>query len=950
MPNDTHPPLSSFPTGLAEAERLWEAFAAEHNTTGLEARRDEILRVWAASPFVATSCLRNPDLLRELIQTGALDSQAASTATELSKAEDENAMMHRLRRLRQREMVRIAWRDIAGRASLDETLLALSSLARTCVSQAAVFSYEQQRKKYGVPRDTEGNAQHLVVLAMGKLGGDELNFSSDIDVIFTFPEAGYTDGGRGLDNRQFFVRVVRQLIKLLSEVTKDGFVFRVDARLRPFGEAGPMALSFDAMEHYYQTHGRDWERYALIKARAIAGDTSVAETLLARLRPFVYRKYMDYSAISALREMKSLINAEVKRRGLQDDIKLGPGGIREIEFIGQAFQLIRGGQDTQLQVRGIREVLPLLSSKGQLPASAVDELLAAYEFLRRAENRLQMIADEQTHRLPDNTVERARLAFAMGCADWEAFESALAGHRRNVHRHFAHLFADKEVSEASGATGSHHLWEGLDDGPQAVAALHRNGYGAADETWNVLSHFRHSRSYASLEGPGRERMDTLMPRLIALVGEHEQADIALPRVLKLIEAVARRSVYLSLLIERPVALEQLITLCAASAWIADYLSRHPLLLDELLDPRNLYAPPARDELQRLLQAEIAQVAEDDIEAHMERLRHFRHANVLRVAAADVMGALPIMKVSDRLTWIAEVILEQALAIALGQLTARHGRPCCTVDGNIHHPGFAVIGYGKLGGLELGYGSDLDIVFVHDSNGENQWTDGDKSVDNSVFFARLGQRIVHILTTFASAGRLYEVDLRLRPSGASGLLVTSLDALRRYQLEQAWTWEHQALVRARPVAGDEAIGRAFERVRAEVLQQTRDPVELRESVHHMREKMWREHESGEDEGFNLKKDPGGIADIEFMVQYAVLAHAADHPEVTRYSDNIRILDGLEECSLMTPAQAAQLRDIYRAYRDRVHELDLQDEASVTTEDEFRESRSAVRVYWAEMMKA
>jgi glutamate-ammonia-ligase adenylyltransferase len=923
------------------------------------ALRSTLSRVCLCSEYVSACLTRQPALLADLLQSGDLvsaydpgalerkiDSATADTGT------DERVMMHRLREFRRREMLRIAWRDLAGWAPTGETLADLTRLAEACIQAAVDFQSRRLQERYGVPRRRDGMAQDLTVLGMGKLGGGELNFSSDIDLILVFPEEGETDGPRSIANSQFFIRLGQGLIKLLGETTADGFVFRVDLRLRPWGDAGPLAIAFDAMENYYQLHGREWERYALIKARAVAGDRASGVELLRTLRPFVYRRYLDYSAFASLREMKALLAEQVKRKGLQENIKLGPGGIREIEFVGQVFQLLRGGREAALRERSILRVLERLSANGSLSSQAVHDLVYAYDFLRRTENRLQMFADQQTHSLPSDELGRERLSYAMGYGDWQSFRAVLDMHMRAVHAQFNEIFSvsgAEQEEEASVEDPLWRLWHQLDGRENTLQHLAAAGFEPADEALEKLLKLRASSSCRLLSHSGRERLDKLVPQLVAAAGMMENSNETLDRLLHLLETIARRTVYLSLLLESPDALEQLVRLCAASPWIANLLTRHPILLDELIDPRTLYAPPPRAVLEADLRERLANVEAGDVELQMDVLRQYKQAAVLRVAAADITGHLPLMEVSNHLTEIAEIVLEAVLRLAEEHLAERHGRPRCVVDGKPTRPGFAIVAYGKLGGLELGYGSDLDIVFLHDSRGEHQMSDGERPLENHVYFARLGQRILHLLTTLTSAGVLYEVDMRLRPDGASGLIVIGVDALAQYQREKAWTWEHQALVRARAVAGSTALCEAFERLRREVLIQPRDPDALKVEVREMRAKM-REHlGSGSKERFDLKQDPGGIADIEFMVQYCALAWAADYPELVRYSDNIRQLEALAGCGLLSEGSAELLADAYRAYRARVHRLALQEQKPIVPASEFEDCRAAVQRIWRELME-
>ena len=916
-----------------------------------------LVRVWACSDFVAENCTRTPRLLAGLIAGEALAAPdmpgaiGGRVAAALADCSDEAVLSARLRTLRRREMVRIAWRDLSGAAKLTETLEDLSALADACVDAALTWLYDAASRRHGEPRDERGRAQRLVVLGMGKLGGRELNYSSDIDLIFAFPEHGSTAGPRPLENQEFFLRLAQKLIRVLDALTADGFVFRVDMRLRPFGDSGPLVASFAALETYYQSQGRDWERYAMIKARAIAGDLEAGERLLETLRPFVFRRYLDYGAFESLRNLKAMIAQEVERKGLQDNVKLGPGGIREIEFIGQAFQLIYGGREPPLRVRGIREVLERLADSRRLPEDAVDRLQHAYDCLRRTENRLQAWQDRQTHRLPEDDTGRLRLAFSMGFADWPAFRQTLDAHRSFVAERFAQVFAlGREAPVAEGMAALAAVWHETVSREAAAARLAAAGYDHPPAALEALDRLRGSLAYRSMSAHGRERLDRLMPALLREAGNGPQPAVTLARLAPLLEAVARRSVYLALLHEKPVALGQLVALAGASPWIAEQLTRFPVLLDELLNPAVLYAPPGPEALAAEVRQMLSRVPEGDHEAHLLVLRQFKQINVLRVAAADVSGALPLMVVSDHLTAIAETLLHEALVQAWADVTVRHGLPRCVVDGVARTAGFAIIAYGKLGGLELGYGSDLDLVFLHDSAGEEQETDGERPLDNATFFARLAQRLIHVLTAPTGAGVLYEIDTRLRPSGRAGMMVASIDGYAAYQRAGAWTWEHQALVRARPVTGSAAIAERFCALRQEVLARVREPAVLRREVREMREKM-REHlGSRNPAAFHLKQDRGGMADIEFIVQYLVLAHTAEEPILVRYTDNVRQLAALEATGILRSADANLLRDAYRQLRRRAHLAKLRDEPATITGNELKPYRDGVERLWQRIMEA
>ena len=941
-----------------EIAQHWQAFTTAAQTAGVElptgAARAELMQVWAGSEFVARACLREPRLLADLADSGDLASPyapgdwATRIDRQLATVVDEAQLAAALRRFRRREMVRIAWRDLAGLADLTETLGDLTDLAEIAVGAALDRLHEDQCRRYGIPHAADGQPQRLVVLGMGKLGGRELNFSSDIDLIFAYPQPGQTDGSRAITNEEFFRRLGQRLAKTLAEPTADGFVFRVDLRLRPFGDSGPLAMSFAAFEDYYQNHGRDWERYAMIKARCIAGDREAGERLLTTLRPFVYRRYLDYHAFAALREMKALIAQDMERKSRRRNIKLGPGGIREIEFIGQAFQLIYGGREPALRERSILRVLETLGATGRLPMEAVHDLQQAYDFLRRVENRLQAWADQQTHHLPEDDLAKLRLAFTMGAPGWEAFADQLTRQTDAVSRQFAEVFGDAAPSEPVQADLG-ETWRGDPGEESALALLAEHGFEEPTRVWNRLRALKTGFSYRTMSPRGRERLDLLIPRVLEAVQTTLQPTATLERILNLLEAVARRSVYLALLTDQPQALAQLVKLCAASGWISQHLTRYPLLLDDLLNPAVLYAPLDRWQLAAELDVQLARTPAGDAEEILNALRYFKQAQVLRVAAAEVSGAMPLMIVSDHLTEIAETLLRKVLALAWADLLPKFGQPRCVVDGIERDAQFAIVAYGKLGGIELNYGSDLDLVFLHDSTGDRQQTVGLRPLDNPSFFAKLVQRIIYWLTTRTGAGDLYEVDTRLRPSGRSGLLVTSFAAFAEYQRNQAWTWEHQALTRTRIVAGPAALAERFQTIRREVLQRERDPVALRQDVREMRERMRAELDRSTAEVFDLKQGRGGIADIEFVVQYKVLANACHEPDLLIFTDNIRQLDGLERFRILPVADAARLRHAYRSLRRRIHQLKLQEQPAQIPMTEAQNERDSVIRLWRRVME-
>lgn len=917
-------------------------------------------KVWACSEFVADTMIRHPELWFELIEQGALThSDSLQTYQQnlqqrldsLSEPLNDVELMRQLRLFRQQQMLRIAWRDLTGLAGNVETLRSLTDLAEACVDSTLALLYADQCKQLGEPCDAQGKPQRMVVLGMGKLGGYELNYSSDIDLIFYFPEEGETSGARPMAASQFFIRLGQRLIRVLDEITAEGFVFRVDMRLRPYGESGPLVMSYAGMEAYYQTQGRDWERYAMVKARVIGGDRAEGRDLLNMLRPFVYRRYLDFGAFESIREMKALIDTEIRRKGNQQNIKLGLGGIREIEFVGQTFQLIRGGNEPDLQVRSILKVLSLLAEKGYLQAAEAESLAASYHFLRRLENRLQMYADEQTHLLPESEERQLSIALAMGYGDWASLLQDCDDHRRAVHASFSQLLHDasRDDAEDTSTQSLKNIWLHELDQADAVRCLQAEGMSQAEEVYAQLQQFKQASQIKSVTPNARQRLNTLMPVLLSLLVEQEDPPEVLKRVLALVQSVLRRSVYLSLLNEYPHVTQQLVTLCAASPWIAHLLSRYPVLLDELLDSRSLYENFSRLQLHRELDEQLRQVADDE-EQQIERLRKFKQAQVLKIAAMDIAGVLDVFEVSEQLSSIAEVLLDKVIDLAWGWMLARHGKPLCVIDGEDYHPSLGVIAYGKLGGKELSYSSDLDLVFVHDSQGTHQQTDGTRSLDNAAFFARLAQRVIHLLSVQTANGRLYEVDMRLRPDGNAGMLVSSVTAYDIYQHEKAWTWEHQALIRARMVCSSAHLKEEFDRIRHSVLMRPRERRQLASDVVEMRNKMRETLGSKAGAGqFHLKQDAGGLVDIEFIAQYGALLCAAEHESVLRSTATRKILLKLADCAVLNAQQAEILFQAYREYRELSHQLALQEHSSKIDEDRLTDTRQQVQTIWQDVLQ-
>ena len=928
--------FNELPDILAEdSQQKWNAFKNSAESADIPPPQDPVIlsslrRVFALSDFVAESCIRDPALLHGLIQSGDLQRQysqndfSESLSAALKSISEEDALSRLLRKYRRREMVRIAWRDLAGWSDLSKTVAELSALADACLQQSLELLFQWQCQKFGVPASADGAGQNLVILGLGKLGARELNFSSDVDLIFVYPRNGKTRGAdTSLSNEDFFTRLGRQLIRVIGTPTAEGFVFRVDLRLRPFGENGPLVMSFDAVESYYQEQGREWERYALIKARVVAGDKAAGEELLRRLHPFIYRRYLDYSAFESLRDMKQMISLEVKRKGMKNNIKLGHGGIREIEFFGQIFQLIRGGVTPALQQRRIQKVLKTLAAENFINTETCNELAEAYVFLRNTEHRLQEFSDQQTHALPSTEIAKIRLAAAMDMVDPQSYTSELERHRSNVHAHFKMLL---ETSESEGQDEEidqqlHGIWQGLFGGQDASEILSKVGFDQPQEVLNLLDYLRNHLETRELSPKGRQRLDKLIPKILGETGASDQPVSTLRRIIDLIKTIERRTSYLALLLENPTVLSHVVKLSQASPWLTSFLARHPVLLDELLDPRSLYKPLEISQLKSDLRQRIEQIPSDDLEYQIEELCIFKQVNVLRVAAADVTGILPLMRVSDFLSYIAATTLSEVVDLAWNHLVAKHGRPSCMMGSTTCDRGFAVVAYGKLGGLELGYGSDLDLVFLH-AGTKDQTRGGERPIDSAQFFNRLGQRVIHILTSHTRAGKVYELDMRLRPSGSSGILVSHINGFEEYHLKDSWTWEHQALIKARPICGEKLLTERFEKVRKEVLGRPRRKSKLQKEVAGMRERMRTQLLTPEQGIFDLKQDTAGMVDIEFLVQYLVLLKSHEYPELLKWTDNVRLLQTLIETGVMDEYTAHLLKHAYLIYRAAAHQLSLQ----------------------------
>lgn len=936
----------------AAAVRAWERIRDYNGCESPELRTDQyavFAQLLACSDYAGGVVLRHWSWFVEALATDVFEQPPGTDFAFFAEDIDEEEAKRQLRHYRHKKMLHILWREYAHSTGPGETLACLSALADELLLAAQSIAINLLRDRFGTAVTKDGDSIPLVILAMGKLGGLELNFSSDIDIIFLYPEDGETDGPRSLSANEYFVRLTRRVVRLLDETTEDGFVFRVDTRLRPFGDSGPPVVNFASLESYLLAHGRSWERYAYVKARVVGEkeiSAAASELLDGMIKPFVYRRYLDFGVFESLREMKALIVAEVRRRELANNIKLGPGGIREIEFIVQSLQLVRGGGNRKLREPQLEIAMRELDHARALPAESVAELTASYRFLRRLENLIQAIRDQQTHDLPEDELDQQRLAYAMQFDGWNSLVTELTLHRGIVVRYFQEVAFRAQGESGSTTTANNYaaLWNAGGDEAQWSELLLEQGFDQASILAKELVAFSTGRTVRELRSTARKRLHHFVPELLKLLNGRPMPATTLKRVLNIVSRILRRSAYIALLNENHAAMRRLVDLCEQSVYLADEIGRFPVLLDEMLDPRLFAAAVSAAEMREEITARLQQIAGSNPEDQIEVLSQFQRATLFRIAIADFSGEMPIMKVSDALTDLAELVLEKTLQCAWVDLTGKYGEPVYLLDGIRHKAGFGVIAYGKLAGMELSYQSDLDLVFLHDSVGDEQHTDGAVQLDNSMFFARLVRRLVHFLTTQTSSGALYEVDTRLRPSGRSGLLVSSVESFERYQLENAWTWEHQALLRSRPVAGSVKVQREFEQIRSRILALRVDRDKLAADVRKMRARMRAQLDKTSAERFDLKQGRGGIADLEFLVQYLALKNAGSNPAVIHYRDNIRQLGTLGAANCLAPSDVSELQDIYREYRARLHQLALDRAPPLVDAGEFESQRQFVTGLW------
>ncbi|MFK7794919.1 MAG: bifunctional [glutamate--ammonia ligase]-adenylyl-L-tyrosine phosphorylase/[glutamate--ammonia-ligase] adenylyltransferase [Gammaproteobacteria bacterium] len=918
-----------------ETKTRWDAYAEKQSFPSQVVEKKKLIQsLWEQSPYCERICLKYPQWANELVNESVAPLTHSDISEQLSSimanVDDEDLAKQQLRQIRHRLLLQICRKDLIHQAEVFDVLQELSSVADACVQAAVDWMETTLVKKYGVARSDQGEQVHFVVIAMGKLGGGELNFSSDIDVMFCYSNAGDTDGARSISNQEFFTQLAQGVIRILSDITADGFVYRVDCRLRPFGESGPLVVNFNHVEDYLQTHGREWERYAFVKARVICGSEQDKKQFKKIVSAFVYRKYIDFGVINTLREMKDLIAQQMVKKGNLNNIKLGVGGIREIEFIVQFFQLVHGGYNPRLQTRKIIQALSEIGTAGYLSAHDVGQLLLAYKFLRRVENRLQMYNDEQTHVMPQDESQLSVLSESMGFIGVVEFQTALQGHLNAVSEVFLQIRSDDHQDAEDDYADLWKKMTQLDEG-ETYEQLNVDGYKEFSHVVEKIQTLLKSSAYRNQDEEGRRRLDMFMPCLLRELNKMDSPALVIDRLAILLQNILRRSAYLVLLYENPQVLKQLLSVASSSPWIASHLTAYPLLLDELaVNSKDNYCLNKKEVAEQFA-SEILAYNHLDYDVILERVRLFKHARELRVACADVLGDIPVMQVSDQLSWTAEAVIDG----------------CVKYLEQAYDPmmqnNLAVIAFGKLGGIELSYGSDLDLVYIAQNEQQSGYSNQSK-VPYVIKISKFAQRLTQILTLQTVSGKLYEVDTRLRPDGESGAIAPVFSFVENYYQSRAWTWELQALVRARCVAGSSVVREQFASMREDIICQPRDVKTLSVEVADMRAKMLKTKASKSPGVFHLKNDEGGITDIEFMVQYAVLAHAYKDKSLCGYSDNVRLLERLAGGGFISTSMATEMTDIYCRFRNIMHRMALQAQKPEATHAEYASEVKVVTECW------
>lgn len=912
------------------------ASPAAETAIGPDRERFAISDVPRVSSFVARALrgmgARTPADELKLLQPLSASAFSREAMTErLASIDNADILDDAMRRLRREVMVTVAVRDITGLADFHEVVETMTALAEETLTAAVRVNARALAARFGVPCDEEGKPQDLLVVGMGKLGGAELNASSDIDLVFVYDESGETralgefaSARRSITNHEFFDKLARRVIASINDLDGTGFVFRVDMRLRPFGDSGPLVVSSAMLEEYLYSEGRDWERFAWLKGRVVnravfmeAADFSQAvKNLESLVRPFVFRKYVDFSAISALARIHEMIRAETTRREAGRDkgvnIKLGSGGIREIEFICQTFQIIRGGREPTLRGRTTAPMLAELARLGSLTPENARRLTEDYYFLRNLEHALQYVDDKQTQTMPVDPTALVDLAAMVGYTT-NALMRKLSAIRAYVGQTFDSIFHTEKPRDDDGwPTG----WRSGDESVTAALteSLGTAGFTQAEPLAQRILKMMRSRLLPARTPQAREQLARLVKSIAGKAAGWAQLrestvspDEVFDRYLRLIEVVIGRPTYVALLNQYPDAADRVGRMLAVSRWAADYITEHPLVLDELVDLRapriDDYTPVDRSLWLEVLRARM-KALDGDRERQLNLLRDAHHGALFHLLMADIDGRLSVERLADQLSALADAVLAAVLELAWESIPSRHR----------DYPRFAVIGYGKLGGKELGYASDLDLIFLYD--------DDDPAAEGN--YVKLVRRMLSWLTMQTSSGILFDIDLRLRPNGENGLIVSSMEMFRRYQRNDdgngAWAWEHQALTRARFCAGDPEVGAAFEEERRHILMLPREPGDVAAGVLEMRAKMLEGHPN-KTALFDVKHDRGGMVDLEFIVQYLVLAFSAKHHELVNNFGTTLLTEMAANLGLIDKDLAMQSVSAYRHYRNIQREIRL-----------------------------
>ena len=899
-------------------------------------------RLALGSNYAIAQLCRYPFLIDKLEICNKFECSADSLKHTLDPLQDMDQIKKQLRVFRHQKLLEIIYLDICQNENVTDTLIHLSQLADVLIQQAQLKAEQILCARYGEPLDHAGNPVQLNIIGMGKLGGRELNFSSDIDLICCYAEEGQLKGYGQLTHNQFFTHVVKLVKQFLHETTVDGFVYRVDLRLRPWGDAGPIALSHHAFEHYYQLHGREWEQYAMVKARVITGSDSDKKHLQSIIRPFVYRRYHDYRVFEGLAQMKHMIDQKALRHQHRQNVKTGQGGIREIEFFVQAFQILKGGRNHLLQTPSLYQALDILSAQDITDQPTLSLMRKAYDLLRLLENRIQMINDQQTHDIPDKQNHLDRIALLTDFECWDALKAKLDQYQHQVHEVFASLFV-QDGSNKPAQRPEINLDELEPDAH--LSAISAIGFHDNHGVHKRLQDFYKSKALLYMSDKAKKRFRSFFPEMLKQVSQHEQQHELLEKMLNLLSSIAGRSVYFELLYQNIPLLVKLVHLFDSSNWIASEVTRHPLLLESLLYPEHIDSRFNEHRLRETLSLQLNNVSNDE-ELELDVLRQFKREQTLIIATAEIAQQINESEVSRHLSKLAEILLQAVYQLSLETLIRQYGNPQCQIQGEVVTPALGIIAYGKLGGYELHYQSDLDIIFLHNSSGQGQYTTGPREIDNATFFSRLSQKIISTITLLTAAGKLYEIDTRLRPDGASGMLVSPVDAFHDYQMQKAWVWEHQAIIRARFVAGDENISRSFLDTRLAVLSRQQDVKQLVRQISDMREKIYQAKKPVEGDIVNIKHSRGCMIDIEFMVQYQVLLHANKFASLCESTDNIGLINELHRLQQVDD-NFLQLAAIYQTFHKWLHTRVLQNQSPEIESSLVRQELIQVKSCWEQL---